>query len=256
MEPTEEDIEGQRRLLVAHRQTLYGYLMQQALLGLANTPPGVLNGIISARSEIRRIKDTLYKWGKPAAEHPIDEATSTESAEVPPVAPLIASGHVLINRYSLWLLGAVILVLLIALPAIFLWGKLTVTLELQPTISALQLSVAGSAPDVAIASHLSGAKISQTELVSGTYKNIGVNNIYFFVHTEKYFLTPAYKNQDGTWKVDVTFGTDTDRGLRFDSGVVLVNGDAERIIRDNKFILDYLPEGTTQFNRITLQRQS
>lgn len=69
----DSDISGQKDLLQTYRQTLSHYLKQRAQLGSAYTPPGTLNGIIEARTEIRRIKRILSDWGAQVADHPGDE---------------------------------------------------------------------------------------------------------------------------------------------------------------------------------------
>jgi outer membrane protein assembly factor BamB len=69
----EEDIAQQQQLLAAHRRTLAHYLMQQAALGTANTPPAVTHGIREARDNIRRIKQFLRDRGVAVANHPDDE---------------------------------------------------------------------------------------------------------------------------------------------------------------------------------------
>jgi hypothetical protein len=69
-----EQIEQQQQLLEAHRATLAARLNQQALLGVAHTPPEVIHDIREARASIERIKDTLRDWGVAIEDHPDDES--------------------------------------------------------------------------------------------------------------------------------------------------------------------------------------
>jgi hypothetical protein len=69
----QEDIDEQQELLEAHRRTLAVYLKQQAKLGSAYAPPGVINGIREARAGIRHVKATLQGWGIVIADYPDDE---------------------------------------------------------------------------------------------------------------------------------------------------------------------------------------
>ena len=95
--PNQEDIDGQLDLLAAHRRTLTHYLNQQAQLGTAHSPPGVMNGILQTRAEILRIKDNLRKWNLLAEDHPIDEdysnysvnKTTSLASSTPPLPPLL-----------------------------------------------------------------------------------------------------------------------------------------------------------------------
>lgn len=73
-----EQIEQQQRLLEAHRATLAARLNQQALLGVAHTPPEVVHDVREARVNIERIKDTLRGWGVAIEDQPDDD--SPESA--------------------------------------------------------------------------------------------------------------------------------------------------------------------------------
>lgn len=70
--PSSDDIDMQRDLLRAHRRTLAELLKQQAMLGVAYTPPGVLHGIGNARDAIRRSKETLRGWGADVEDLPDD----------------------------------------------------------------------------------------------------------------------------------------------------------------------------------------
>src|SRR6188472_1967972 len=70
--PTQEDIAEQRELLQAHRQTLDILLDQQTSFTPRYTPPSIVNGIIEARREIVRIKQTLRDWGVEVADRAID----------------------------------------------------------------------------------------------------------------------------------------------------------------------------------------
>jgi hypothetical protein len=71
--PSQEEIDQQLKRLTAYRRTLAIYLDQQATLGSAHAPPGVLNGINETRDSIRRIKATLQDWGVTVDDHPNDE---------------------------------------------------------------------------------------------------------------------------------------------------------------------------------------
>src|SRR5690349_8473198 len=70
--PSQEEIKQQQDLLAAHRRTLAHSLKQQALLGIAQTPPGVVHGIEEAREQIRRVKSVLRGWGVPVEDLPDD----------------------------------------------------------------------------------------------------------------------------------------------------------------------------------------
>lgn len=70
---TPEDIVSQQELLEAHRRTLQIYLLQQANLGTAFMPPGILNGIFDARNNIRYIKKYLADNGVPVSDNLYDE---------------------------------------------------------------------------------------------------------------------------------------------------------------------------------------
>src|SRR5215216_8161003 len=70
----QEQIEQQLGLLERHRTTLAHYLRQQAQLGTAHTSPGVTHGIIEARQNIQRVKQTLRAWNGAVEDHPDDEA--------------------------------------------------------------------------------------------------------------------------------------------------------------------------------------
>jgi hypothetical protein len=72
--PNQEEINQQQELLATHRRTLAQYLIQQAALGAAYSPPGVAQGIYDARVQIRRIKQVLHSWRVRVADHPNDEA--------------------------------------------------------------------------------------------------------------------------------------------------------------------------------------
>lgn len=85
--PTQEEITHQQNLLAIHRRTLAHYLSQQATLGAAYSPPGVINGISEARSNIRRIKQILRGWNVPVQDHPDDGdeiPQSTPTQQLPP----------------------------------------------------------------------------------------------------------------------------------------------------------------------------
>jgi hypothetical protein len=71
--PSQEEIQKQRELLDAHRNTLSVYLRQRALQGEAFVPPSIANGIKESRNHIRTIKKTLRGWGVVVDDHPDDE---------------------------------------------------------------------------------------------------------------------------------------------------------------------------------------
>ena len=75
-QPSKADIDSQIARLEAYRQTLKVYLDRQAIVGRAYIPPEVHSGIYQARSEIRRIKDTLRVWGVTVDNHVDDEPES------------------------------------------------------------------------------------------------------------------------------------------------------------------------------------
>ncbi len=86
--PSEEEIAHQQKLLGINRRNLAHYLSQQNSLGAAYTPPGVTNGIIESRSNIRRIKGILHNWNvqfedHPDDEAPIEQASSTQESDAP-----------------------------------------------------------------------------------------------------------------------------------------------------------------------------
>src|SRR5947207_4986004 len=69
----QEDIKHQQKLLTIHRRNLAHYLSQQTALGTAYTPPGVANGILGTRENIKRLKGILRGWGAIVVDHPDDE---------------------------------------------------------------------------------------------------------------------------------------------------------------------------------------
>jgi hypothetical protein len=82
---TQEEIARQLSLLMTHRRTLAHYLSQQATLGAAYVPPGVVYGIREARSNIQRIKQILRNWHISVADHPddVDELSQPLPLEKP-----------------------------------------------------------------------------------------------------------------------------------------------------------------------------
>jgi hypothetical protein len=86
--PSQEDIQGQEALLVAHRQTLRAYLHQRATLSTAYTPPGVVQGIAEARANVQRIKSTLRSWGVVVDDHPDDEESAVPYQSTTVSAPV------------------------------------------------------------------------------------------------------------------------------------------------------------------------
>jgi hypothetical protein len=79
--PSEEEIEQQRKLLAAHRQSLAIYLEQRALHGTAYAPPSVIHGIHNARKGIQQAKATLRKWNIEVDDQP-DDVESPEEVRV------------------------------------------------------------------------------------------------------------------------------------------------------------------------------
>jgi len=71
--PSQEEISDQQEFLAIYRRTLAQYLKQQATLGAAYTPPGVVHGIREVRDNIRRVKGILHDWGVSIEDHPDDE---------------------------------------------------------------------------------------------------------------------------------------------------------------------------------------
>jgi hypothetical protein len=72
--PDQADIDHQQKLLTIHRRNLAHYLSQQAALGgAAYAPPGVANGILETRENIKRLKGILRGWGAIVVDHPDDE---------------------------------------------------------------------------------------------------------------------------------------------------------------------------------------
>lgn len=77
---TSEDIEAQQNILATYRRTLALYLVQQAAQGgLAYVVPAVANGIVDARAEIQRSKETLRAWGVAVEDHP-DDGSAADGA--------------------------------------------------------------------------------------------------------------------------------------------------------------------------------
>lgn len=78
---TSEDIEAQQNILATYRRTLaLLHLVQQAAQGgLAYVVPAVANGIVDARAEIQRSKETLRAWGV-AVENSPDDGSAADAA--------------------------------------------------------------------------------------------------------------------------------------------------------------------------------
>jgi hypothetical protein len=70
---SQEEIDEQLRLLRTHRRTLAVLLRQQAAIGLAFSPPSIVNGIYEARANIQRIKAALDAAGVAMTADPNDE---------------------------------------------------------------------------------------------------------------------------------------------------------------------------------------
>ena len=83
MASAEEMADIQERLQT-YRRTLAHYLRQQAQLGSAFAPPGVMNGIAEARREIRRLKAILRSWGAAVEDMPDDGDVESPSSPATP----------------------------------------------------------------------------------------------------------------------------------------------------------------------------
>lgn len=79
--PSQEEIDDQLARLAIYRRNLALYLKQRALQGEAFTPPGVANGIVESRSQIRLIKKVLQDWHVSVEDHPDDESLSDRQLE-------------------------------------------------------------------------------------------------------------------------------------------------------------------------------
>ena len=69
----QDEINEQLELLATYRRTLAVYLRQQAALGEAYSPPGLVNGIHETRHQIQRIKQWLQAAGAAVPDDPDDE---------------------------------------------------------------------------------------------------------------------------------------------------------------------------------------
>jgi hypothetical protein len=78
--PSEEDIAHQQKLLAQYRFNLKHLLLQQAQLGLALTPIGVINSIDLERKNIRHVKGILRGWNLTVDDHPDDEPPADDAA--------------------------------------------------------------------------------------------------------------------------------------------------------------------------------
>ena len=80
-----EEITHQQTLLTTYRRNLAHYLKQQAALGEAYVPPGVVNGITEARSNIQRIKQILRGLNIAVEDFPDDgdKLSHTQPGEQP-----------------------------------------------------------------------------------------------------------------------------------------------------------------------------
>lgn len=87
--PSQEDIAQLQEQLQAHRQTLSHYLVQQAKLGSAYTPPGTAYGIRETRNKIQHIKQVLAARGVQIESHPDDEEPQDSQAEHSQVSPSV-----------------------------------------------------------------------------------------------------------------------------------------------------------------------
>ncbi|WP_165360852.1 SUMF1/EgtB/PvdO family nonheme iron enzyme [Candidatus Chloroploca sp. Khr17] len=89
--PSDHDIDRLRQRIAAHRRTLATYLEQVAITGKAHVRPEVPAGIVTARDEIRKLKQTLRRWGVTVEDHPDDDDAlgplPSQSLVDAPVAP-------------------------------------------------------------------------------------------------------------------------------------------------------------------------
>lgn len=139
--PSQKDIEHQQQLLVTYRNNLADYLLQQALLGKGYTPPGVLNGIRAARSDIQRVKGILRDWGMVVDDHPddIDSTTSRPPIQRPKRSSLVV------------LIGGALLALIVGI--IGLLAPRTGGISIQATQTAVvQQAVAASSVTTVLSS--------------------------------------------------------------------------------------------------------
>lgn len=106
-----DDLNDQRTLLTTYRRTLVIQLDQRAALGAAYAPPGLINGISEARSQIARIKAALRASGAAVSDEPNDDepaqAAHTLLATlpldlVPAVAPLPAHSRMPLSANPLF----------------------------------------------------------------------------------------------------------------------------------------------------------
>src|SRR4051812_12811378 len=70
--PTQDDIDAQKELLQAYRQTLDILVDQQTSFTPRHTPPSVVNGIIDTRRKIATLKQMLRDWGVEVVDRTID----------------------------------------------------------------------------------------------------------------------------------------------------------------------------------------
>jgi len=89
--PSQDDVKHQQNLLDINRRNLAHYLRQQDTLGAAYTPPGIVNGILEARANIKRIKGILSGWGKVVEDHPDDDEQATQSSSTAPISQRAAT---------------------------------------------------------------------------------------------------------------------------------------------------------------------
>jgi len=89
--PTQDDIDDQQALLVAHRRTLATLRTQQATLTSAYAPPAVSAGIAEARTGIARCKALLAAWGVAVADGPdeTEPATGPKTGSAAPLTPVV-----------------------------------------------------------------------------------------------------------------------------------------------------------------------
>jgi hypothetical protein len=69
----QDEITEQLQLLAIYRRNLALFIQQQAMIGKAYSPLGIINGIAEAREQIHRIKTLLRTAGITVDEDPDDE---------------------------------------------------------------------------------------------------------------------------------------------------------------------------------------
>jgi hypothetical protein len=87
--PSQEDVEDQQELLAINRRNLHLYLKQRDQQGGLHTTAVVVNSIIEARTNIKRIKSTLRAWSIRVDDLPDDD----EVVSAPYMPAVSATAH-------------------------------------------------------------------------------------------------------------------------------------------------------------------